>query len=76
MEIAKSLKRMIHIETCKDVLFIGGRSKELIPKKNVWRVWSSDLTITLAQFFGNENLKSRFRMVQAKCILFQSVSDC
>jgi hypothetical protein len=45
MEVSKSMKRMIHIETCRNVLFIAGRRKALI-KKMVWRVWSSDLPIT------------------------------
>jgi hypothetical protein len=32
MEAAKSMKRLIHRETCRNVLFIGGRGKELIQK--------------------------------------------
>jgi hypothetical protein len=29
MEVAKSMKRMIHMETCSNVLFVGGRRKKL-----------------------------------------------
>jgi hypothetical protein len=33
MEVARSMKKMILIETCRNVLFIGGRRTALIQKK-------------------------------------------
>jgi hypothetical protein len=67
------MKRVIHIQTCRNVLFVGKRRKVLIIKKLACMVQrfnnnARERNLRFAQLFGKKKLKGRFRVVQANCL--------